>query len=413
MLIYGQHSQPMNTASPSVSVGSDIGVKTRSGRRVGRGDSVTQPQLEHKPSAAKPRSPKPTKKKSAKDRAKDLSLKEPISVFTKDIDVPIKDMEAWVHRSTEVRMKEVEDGNGKIPRPMNSFMLYRSAYADRLKAWGQHNNHQEVSKFAGASWQIEPEELKDRYKDLAKVERENHQRAHPDYKFSPSKAGTIRKRGSPDDESEEDDGPNDYDDPDAEWAPGGRRTRNKRQRIAVESHANTISPYDAGIGLHPGHWSLPTYDVKPLPQSIPLMDPYVQYQQHYAPQPVATQYSMPGLHDMHSQQYRRVSHTSAMPYNMHMPAQPLVGLPTHHSDLLQLGPIAGTPPPSREVGFDPSIMGFDTGFVEQAEYVPPIGQEHHFARGFFGEDILDPDLGGPLDTGTEFEKWMNEEEGHM
>ncbi|KAF2094614.1 hypothetical protein NA57DRAFT_46480, partial [Rhizodiscina lignyota] len=103
-------------------------------------------------------------------------------------------MDAWVNRSASVRRKEVEDRKGYITRPMNSFMLYRSAYAERTKQWGLHNNHQVVSSMAGESWPLEPPEVRDHYNELAKLERANHQAAHPDYKFSPSKTSTSRKR---------------------------------------------------------------------------------------------------------------------------------------------------------------------------------------------------------------------------
>ncbi|KAI9368573.1 hypothetical protein BJX61DRAFT_523335 [Aspergillus egyptiacus] len=105
---------------------------------------------------------------------------------------PIKDMESFVHRSIEQRRAEARKA-GKIPRPMNSFMLYRSAYAERVKTWYAQNNHQVVSLAAGASWRNETEEIKDKYNALAKIEKQNHMKAHPGYKFAPSK--DKRKRG--------------------------------------------------------------------------------------------------------------------------------------------------------------------------------------------------------------------------
>lgn len=82
---------------------------------------------------------------------------------------------------------------------MNSFMLYRSAYSERTKIWCLQNNHQVVSSVSGESWPLEPPHIREKYSDLAKRERENHQRAHPGYKFSPSKTlgGKKRKAASP------------------------------------------------------------------------------------------------------------------------------------------------------------------------------------------------------------------------
>lgn len=100
-------------------------------------------------------------------------------------------MEVWVTRSLEERRREVEQRRGYVPRPMNSFMLYRSAYAERTKFWCSKNNHQVVSSVSGASWPLEPPAIRDKYNAYAKLERINHQRAHPGYKFSPAKVQNM------------------------------------------------------------------------------------------------------------------------------------------------------------------------------------------------------------------------------
>jgi hypothetical protein len=113
-------------------------------------------------------------------------------------------MESWVNRSAETRWAEVEKRGGYVTRPMNSFMLYRSAFAERTKMWCLQNNHQVVSSVSGESWPLEPEEIRQKYNELARIERMNHQAAHPGYKFSPSKALNNRKRkgsNKPDDDA--------------------------------------------------------------------------------------------------------------------------------------------------------------------------------------------------------------------
>ncbi|KAL5359586.1 hypothetical protein BJX96DRAFT_59826 [Aspergillus floccosus] len=121
----------------------------------------------------------------AKDRP---DLPGPLSELTKNMThIPVKDMGAWVHRPIEVRRQEVIKKNGKVGRPMNSFMLYRSAYAERTKQWISQNNHQEVSAAAGISWKMEPSEIREKYEMLANIEKKNHVKAHPGYRFSPSK----------------------------------------------------------------------------------------------------------------------------------------------------------------------------------------------------------------------------------
>ncbi|KAJ5961943.1 hypothetical protein N7501_006884 [Penicillium viridicatum] len=127
-----------------------------------------------------------------------IKLDGPISQLTESFHTtPIKDMDAWVARSALERQDEVRKKNGKISRPMNSFMLYRSAYAERTKKLVGANNHQIVSKVAGQGWKLEPIEIRRKYEDLAKLERDNHAATHPDYKFSPNKnATTISRRDS-------------------------------------------------------------------------------------------------------------------------------------------------------------------------------------------------------------------------
>ncbi|KAJ5374940.1 High mobility group superfamily [Penicillium concentricum] len=124
-----------------------------------------------------------------------IKLDGPISQLTETFHTtPIKDMDAWVSRSAHERQNEVRKKNGKISRPMNSFMLYRSAYAERTKRLVGANNHQIVSKIAGLGWKLEPVEIRRKYEDLAKLERDNHAATHPDYKFSPNKPPPANRR---------------------------------------------------------------------------------------------------------------------------------------------------------------------------------------------------------------------------
>ena len=132
--------------------------------------------------------------KTAKDKAPEIDLPAPLSQLTENLHhVPIKDMEAWVNRPADVRRREAEK-KGKIARPMNSFMMYRSAYADRVKEWCAQNNHQFVSQISGLSWPREPPAVREKYELLALVERDNHQKAHPEYKFAPNKTQTPPRK---------------------------------------------------------------------------------------------------------------------------------------------------------------------------------------------------------------------------
>ncbi|KAL1843141.1 hypothetical protein VTJ49DRAFT_2891 [Mycothermus thermophilus] len=129
------------------------------------------------------------KKERAKPTKNMPTLEKPLSELTKDSPVPIADIEAYVNRPAEVRRGEIETGKnpGRVKRPMNAFMLYRKAYQGRAKECVGQHNHQVVSKVCGLSWPLEPEHIREQFKAWADLERDNHQKAHPNYKFTPAK----------------------------------------------------------------------------------------------------------------------------------------------------------------------------------------------------------------------------------
>lgn len=160
------------------------------------------------------------------DKPKLPKLTKPLSELTRDYkDLPIKKMECWVHRSAETRRQEVEKRGGYVTRPMNSFMLYRSAFAERTKLWCLQNNHQVVSSVSGESWPLEPTGIRDKYNELAKIERSNHQAAHPGYKFSPSKAQNSKKRKDQEKDTEASDNEGYIEDDDDASVIGSSRAR--------------------------------------------------------------------------------------------------------------------------------------------------------------------------------------------
>lgn len=93
--------------------------------------------------------------------------------------------------------RQTSKKSGKIVRPTNSFLLYRSAYAARISEWSSTENYQVVSELAGKSWRFEANDIKEKYERLAKIEKEYHAKAHPEYKFAPKKKQTNRKRLEP------------------------------------------------------------------------------------------------------------------------------------------------------------------------------------------------------------------------
>ncbi|RPB03178.1 hypothetical protein L873DRAFT_1826485 [Choiromyces venosus 120613-1] len=198
---------------------------------------------------------KPGIEKSEKPKVPKLTM--PLSELTEGYDhIPVKNMESWVQRSAETRKQEVEKRAGYITRPMNSFMLYRSAFADRTKLWCLQNNHQVVSSVSGESWPLEPVAIRDKYNELAKIERINHQSAHPGYKFCPSKAQNGKKKkevkGPEESEASELEGFPDDDD-DYVGSIGGARGAKKTARGGKKSPKGSSqsrgTPINGFIGL--------------------------------------------------------------------------------------------------------------------------------------------------------------------
>lgn len=260
---HDSHGYIQNPPTPSPS----DGMRTRSGRTARRTDS---PFSTSKSRVSKSPMGKARKgKKSKLDKSKTPQLTAPLSVLTKDMDVPLKDMDEWVKRPADVRRQEVEKRNGYVTRPMNSFMLYRSCYAERTKQWCTQNNHQVVSSVSGESWPMEPPEVREQFNEWAKIERANHAAAHPDYKFSPSKATNKRRK----DDDSDDDEPSELGDPDDEYR-GGRNVRQRRQQTREPvylptSHGFESTPYygqqTTGFDQAQYHFAQPG---RPLPSNV-------------------------------------------------------------------------------------------------------------------------------------------------
>lgn len=263
-------------------------------------------------------------------------LEKPLSELTKDwTHVPVVDIAAYVNRSVEERRKEVEEGKqpGKVKRPMNSFMLYRKAYQNRTKNWCLQNNHQVVSQVCGDSWPLEPESIRQQFNEWARLERVNHQKAHPGYKFSPSKAGVPQKpspaskRKAIEEVLSEESDLDDFD-----WEKGTTRRPKKHMK---QEHRRSPSPtylrspytYSRDMSEEPSYQSYnmqrSTYQA-----NNPGRQPPPQYSQSglhdglYYEQSVRQTTNMPGAEDV---LMRRAPTPAAIAYH-----QPL-GIPTGHN----------------------------------------------------------------------------------
>lgn len=266
-------------------------------------------------------------------------------------DIPIRDMETWVHRSALDRLNEVTV-NGeirKIKRPMNSFMLYRSAYAERAKSLLGQINHQVVSRAAGLSWKtFEPAHIRDKYEELARIERENHAAAHPEYKFRPSRgplvntrngeltpplstaSGPIADTGSP----------TDWEDSEYALAPSLLHHRSHSFE-GYETSSRSSTPYDSPDSF----MGQSSYLSSPWNTSYPAL-PTVQ---------PSVLHSMGHIEDVH---FRRASpQPQEAQYGT---SSGLAGLPgaTHH-ELLQPQPAHPLPGPVADGGhLDPQLLSY-------------------------------------------------------
>ena len=139
-------------------------------------------------------------KKRTRDSKQQSStiIDKPLSEVAKDMpDILVADIASFVVRTTEERLKETSRNKkvGQVKRPMNAFMLYRKAYQNVAKTQCAQNNHQHVSKVCGAAWPLEPKHMRDQFDEWARIERSNHQKAHPQYKFTPSKPQKAKRDG--------------------------------------------------------------------------------------------------------------------------------------------------------------------------------------------------------------------------
>jgi hypothetical protein len=370
------------------------------------------------------------KKAGKSEKPRTPKLTAALSILTKDMNhIPVRNMEEWVNRPAEVRRKEVEKRNGYITRPMNSFMLYRSAYAERTKQWCTQNNHQVVSSVSGESWPMEPPEVRELYNEYAKIERINHQNAHPTYKFSPSKAAAPARKRKGD---YSDDEPSDLDD--AEWAPGQGRSRtrpSKRHERAYGYPANTMNadffeqPFGPnGNGMNKSSWDM-TNAGRPVP--MPMQgDPYNQYLQQNT-------FAHNGMHQavMEDMRMRRMDTQGSSMQFSH--GQAMLGLPGGNAaDMMQhLHSHVGTPL-GEERQVDPMLLAFDGPRHQDMEATlmqPPGFRNGHMdmmGRDFDQDSVHsflqaepspedfkseqwqhDPSLAS-MDQGSEFEKWMDD-----
>ena len=309
------------------------------------------------PKAKLSRSPRKQRARSRRDVSKGSHkappMAAPLSDLTLDMsDVPIKDMVAWVHRTAEVRKKEVA-AKGKILRPMNSFMLYRSAYAERAKKLLRLNNFQLLNTAIAQSWSMEPLEIRNMYIQLARIERDNHANTYPEYKFKPQKGPATTKRvyeltppASTVSEPIADPGSlTDWDDTNYPFASSSFHQRSHSYDIDLIS-SRTSSPFDcAGSAMCSQGYLSTSWNTSYPTSTLPTVQP-------------GALYGDLGTH-IEDVNFRRAS---SMPQEMqYTVSNGLAGLPgATHAELLQPLPIHPAPARITDGGnLDPQMLSYE------------------------------------------------------
>jgi hypothetical protein len=116
------------------------------------------------------------------------SPNRPLSDYSNDLNrTAAKRIEEWVNRPAEVRWRETKQRDGYVVRPLNSFMLYRSAYIAEAKARYSQPQQQKLSAILAESWRNERPEVHEKYQAYARTESRNHHEAYPEYRYSPKR----------------------------------------------------------------------------------------------------------------------------------------------------------------------------------------------------------------------------------
>ncbi|KAH0844584.1 hypothetical protein AYO21_08528 [Fonsecaea monophora] len=342
--VYYTPQQPIARSVPCHTPPQNIGILTRSGRTLGTPSSTGDTESP-RPSLS-PKSRKNPKKKAGKKGGP--AIDQPLSILTRDYKTPVRDMALWVNRPVEERLAEVERKKGYVSRPMNSFMLYRSAYAERVKQFCKENNHQVVSQVTGASWPLEPKEVRDLYERYANIERDNHAAAHPNYKFAPNKTG---KRTRNED---------DVSDSDPDWEGSIKSSKRSRSVRRFDSRSASSTPFDDRPAVYhrmiPAQHHLSGYEMtnpyRPaqiMVGSNGMVGDYYQATTSVGPYEQASDIA-----------YRRLED----PFSPYQPPMGLVGLPhAEHHELLTTYPA----PQSMAVSvqhdiLDPRLGQLDPGY---------------------------------------------------
>ncbi|KUI72756.1 Sporulation minus regulator 2 [Cytospora mali] len=96
-----------------------------------------------------------------------------------EIEVPVVDEGASSNSHTPPAVK--------IPRPPNSWILYRKEKSKELRQANPAMSAGEISTEASRQWKLEEQTMKDYYQALAEEEARRHKIKYPDYRYKPGR----------------------------------------------------------------------------------------------------------------------------------------------------------------------------------------------------------------------------------
>ncbi|KAF7433094.1 hypothetical protein PC9H_005042 [Pleurotus ostreatus] len=131
----------------------------------------------------------------------------------------------------------------RVPRPANAFMLFRSDFLRSGTVPSEvERKQQTLSKLAGKIWESMDEDEKSKWRNKAEKVKDEHRRAHPDYKFTPMRGpARLKARGQTDERGQDRNGEGWIEELRLRYAPPtppGRPLKGRGHR----KHQPTISP---------------------------------------------------------------------------------------------------------------------------------------------------------------------------
>lgn len=114
-----------------------------------------------------------------------------------DQDVDLPTIQTTINNN-EIDSPPARDG-AWVARPRNRFIIFRCEFSkehskDTTASHHEPHSDKTLSKRAAEAWQNLPESEKNRFKQLADIEKEEHARLNPNYRFRPLKRQGERKR---------------------------------------------------------------------------------------------------------------------------------------------------------------------------------------------------------------------------